>query len=231
MKAVATLAAVMMLGAATPALAQYQSAPPPGAVMPPYEVLTIVRSMGFDPMSRPVLRGPVYVVRALDDDDIPVRVAIDARSGQVVRVTESGINYPGSWPGVRSGAYVLPPETVPPGERYLPPREFGRQVPPPHKLATRTPIPRAAPPQSRAAVGSPGSSPGSAAAMADPKTVPGKSVPAPVGGRPPTSTTPPPTNADQVSITEATSPTTRGDRPAGMPELKPTELVPVAPLE
>ena len=67
--------------------------------MPPYEVLTIVRSMGFDPMSRPVLRGPVYVVRALDDDDIPVRVAIDARSGQVVRVTESGPNDPGAWQG------------------------------------------------------------------------------------------------------------------------------------
>ena len=60
-----------------------------GPALPPYEVVTIVRSMGFDPASRPVLRGPVWVVRAFDNQNVLVRVAVDARTGRVVNVAEA----------------------------------------------------------------------------------------------------------------------------------------------
>lgn len=238
MKVIATFTAFMTLGAATPVLAQYDRGPPQGAILPPYEMMTIVRSMGFDPISRPVLRGPVYVIRALDEDDLPVRVAIDARSGNVVRVTEGGpgMNFSGSWQGGRFGAYGLPPESVPPGAVYVPPREAAPPglAPPKPRVATRTPMPRAAPPQSKAAATPPTPSPG-AAAMADPKATPGKSVPAPVANKPSSAVAAQaPTNADHTAITgtiTSNKPAEHADRPAVGSETKPAELVPVAPLE
>lgn len=89
--------------------------------LPPYEVLTIVRSMGFEPQSRPVRRGGVYVVRAFDDQDIPVRVIVDARSGRVVNVAERGPMQDDEGPVVEqrySSAYPVPPRAVPGGEIY-----------------------------------------------------------------------------------------------------------------
>ena len=244
MKVIATLAAVTLLGAAAPAFAQYDRAPPPGAatgmaILPPYEMLTIVRSMGFDPIARPVLRGPVYVIRALDEDDIPVRVAIDARSGNVVRVTEGG---PGGGQGGRFGEYGLPPESVPPGAVYpapraamtslpAPPHEAARPLPPRPRLAARTPMPRPAPPASKAATASPTPPPG-AAAMADPKATPGKSVPAPVAGKPAgtiagagqNKADQAPVNANMAATTAPTTPTKPGDgRPSAAPQMKPAE--------
>jgi hypothetical protein len=241
MKVVATVAALITLGA-TPAFAQYDRPPLQGAVLAPYEMMTIVRSMGFDPISRPVLRGPVYVIRALDEDDLPVRVAIDAHTGNVVRVSEGGpgANLSGGWQRGRPGEFGLPPESVPPGAVYLPPRESGpREVmpppPPPRpKVATRTPLPRAAPPQSKATATPPTPSPG-AAAMADPKATPGKSVPAPVANKSSgTAAAQAPNNADNTAITGTITPTKPAEQPAQpavAPETKPAELVPVAPLE
>jgi hypothetical protein len=81
MKCVAAIAAVIGLAVTVPASAQsYGLDPPLVAAMPPAEIVTIVRSMGFLPISRPVLRGNVYILRAADDDDLPVRVMVDARS-------------------------------------------------------------------------------------------------------------------------------------------------------
>ena len=51
------------------------------AGMPPHEILTIVRSTGMKPVSRPIRRGPVYVLRALDRAGEEVRVIVDARRG------------------------------------------------------------------------------------------------------------------------------------------------------
>ena len=92
--------------------------------LPPYEVLTIVRSMGFDPQSRPIWRGGVYVVRAFDDQDIPVRVIVDARSGRVVNVAERGSmqDDDGQIAEQRySSAYPVPPRPVPGDEVYRAP--------------------------------------------------------------------------------------------------------------
>ncbi|MGZ5828430.1 MAG: hypothetical protein ACXWJW_07820 [Xanthobacteraceae bacterium] len=243
---IAASSAAVLLGALTPALAQYASPPPyavapryeavpqPDGVLPPYEVMTIVRSMGFDPITRPVLRGPIYVVRALDEENMPVRVAVDARSGNVLRVTEGGPYAPGNWQAARAGAYMVPQETVPPSAAYSPPRDIDRQVAPPPqpKVAARTPLPRPAPPHTKPAAPSPG-----LAALPDPKATPGKSVPAPVANHGANATAaaaspakPDPTakSADHEAITGTTTSPNSATSPATIPELK---LVPVAPLE
>jgi hypothetical protein len=56
-------------------------------IPPPYEILTIVRSIGLDPLGHPVRRGANYVLRAIDNDDREVRVLVDARTGDIVSVT------------------------------------------------------------------------------------------------------------------------------------------------
>lgn len=90
MKCVAAIAAVIGLAVTVPASAQtYGLDPPAVAAMPPAEIVTIVRAMGFLPISRPVLRGNVYILRAADDDDLPVRVMVDARTGEVVAVNSA----------------------------------------------------------------------------------------------------------------------------------------------
>lgn len=88
-----------------------------GPALPPYEVVTIVRSMGFDPASRPVLRGPVWVVQAFDNQDVLVRVAVDARTGRVVNVAEARRVSAYGGPEVEryGSAYPVPPAPVPRG--------------------------------------------------------------------------------------------------------------------
>ena len=54
--------------------------------MPPHEILTIVRSTGMEPVSRPIRQGPAYVLRALDPAGEEVRVIVDARRGRIVKV-------------------------------------------------------------------------------------------------------------------------------------------------
>jgi hypothetical protein len=230
----AALTAAISLGAVAPVHAQYQP-PPYRAVLPPFEVMTIIRSMGFDPISRPVLRGPVYAVNALDDGDIPVRVLVDARSGNVVRVTENGPGraYAGTWPGARYEARRLPPESVPPGmvdrpddEDMVPPAAHAPPPPPKPKVAARTPLPRPAPPQSKAAATPPPVS-GTATIIPDPGNTPGKSIPAPVAKSA--------TATDVTGSTDAASPPASDAKPSTADpkqlELKPTVMVPVAPLE
>ncbi|MBW7949084.1 MAG: hypothetical protein H3C55_07005 [Pseudorhodoplanes sp.] len=58
-----------------------------GEALPPYEVVTIVRSMGLDPLHRPVWRGGQYVFRALDRHGEEVRVVVDGYRGRVLSVT------------------------------------------------------------------------------------------------------------------------------------------------
>jgi hypothetical protein len=245
---IAAISAVILLGAATPALAQYAAAPPgplppyappqyaaapaAGVVLPPYEMMKITRSMGFDPISRPVLRGSVYVIRALDEEGIAVRVAIDARSGNVLRVTESRPYARGGWRD--EDTYMMPPETVPPGVAYPPPGDVERQSPSPlpPKVAMRTPLPRPAPPQTKPAKPA-------LAALPDPKAIPGKSVPAPVANHASTGTTAAAStdgadqttkSADHDAITGTTAPPTTCNVVTA-PSAEELKLVPVAPLE
>jgi hypothetical protein len=107
--------------------------PPIVAVLPPYEIAASVRSAGFDPVSRPLHRGRVYVVFAIDRDDADVRLTVDARSGRVLSVTRLAGEVFDEPPGYDGG--YAPPSRVPQG--YVPPYER-----PPH-LSERGPVPPA----------------------------------------------------------------------------------------
>lgn len=85
-------------------------------VLPPHEIVTILRSTGFNPLDRPVRRGPNYVLRATDEGGEMVRVVVDARGGEVLSVTPLATAARGPLPpGTRMGPY----EPMPPG--YIPP--------------------------------------------------------------------------------------------------------------
>jgi hypothetical protein len=104
----------------------WAQSPPPGAqaggVLPPYEVLTSVRSMGLDPVGRPALRGRVYVLRAFDDTQFEKRVVVDARSGAVLSVRDAISSSPAYTPyDPRYGRYEPP----------RPPASIARAEPPP----------------------------------------------------------------------------------------------------
>lgn len=126
-------------------------APGPYGALPPYEVVTIIRSMGFNPQSRPVLRGRVYVIHAIDDHGIPLRVAVDARSGRVMRVVErvAGAGY-GPLPPDRDGAYPVPPSAVPDGAYDMPDEDDADAPPPVYRAPGNGAYPRPIYPQSSA---------------------------------------------------------------------------------
>jgi hypothetical protein len=135
------------------------------------EVMTLLRSTQFEPISLPTRRGPNYIVRALDQSDREVTLTINVRSGQITAVTPAenaprlplssppGINM-GEWPRMPVGAPLIvdeegqPPRAArsrpvtpaPPPlaeEDLLPPRVLGSR--PPTSTAP-VPLPRAAPP-------------------------------------------------------------------------------------
>jgi hypothetical protein len=184
------------------------------ALLPAFEVNTIVRSMGFDPTGAPVLRGPVYVIRAIDDDDVPLRITVDARSGRVLTVTELAPNDPYNAPG-RIGSYPIPPGGVASVPDYRPARTYRAPAPLPPTAAPppirqtavnpRTPTPRPRP--ARAAA------PETTASIPDARATPGKSIPAPVA---PSAV--PPSSSGSAADAEA------------VPKTE-TPMVPVAPLE
>ena len=67
-----------------------------GALAPP-EIEAEVRRAGFEPMSRPLQRGRVYVLFALDPYDMDVKLTVDAGSGRVLWVAGvSGTRYGGA---------------------------------------------------------------------------------------------------------------------------------------
>jgi hypothetical protein len=68
-------------------------------VLPPYEILTILRSTGLDPVGSPARRGGEYVLRAIDADGTHVRVVMDARMGEILSVTPVIAGAPGAPPG------------------------------------------------------------------------------------------------------------------------------------
>ena len=130
--------ALAVLALSTPAAAQGY---PPGAMspgvmspgvmppggMPPYEILTMLRSTGFDPIGQPVRRGPNYVLRAIDDNDREVNLVINARSGDILSVTP--IQTASRMPPPPAGSSMGPYERMSPG--YIPPggpRGYGPPV-------------------------------------------------------------------------------------------------------
>ncbi len=103
----------------------------------PDEIIASVRSAGFDPITRPMLRGPVYVLRAVDTSDADVRVTVDARSGRVLTVRRVAGLYYGApdYSGYEPGPFA--PRDRLPHERWR--RDFGEYE--------RAPIPPSPVPQ------------------------------------------------------------------------------------
>jgi hypothetical protein len=223
-------------------------------LIPPFEVFTVLRSMGFEPAGSPMLRGGVYVVRAYDDDEIPVRVTLDARSGRVLTVTDIAQGDDFSTPG-RMGALPMPPDDLPAQPEYRQPyppeyRTGARPAPnhaarplpngasapgvaaaPPlpkkPAVAARTPTPKARPAETASTA-----APATTGAIRE-STKPGKSIPAPVArtaAKPASSsgsaTASPPAAAPAAAAPPAATPAP--EAPAAKPE---TPMVPVAPLE
>jgi hypothetical protein len=110
-------AAAGFLGSA-PANAQMLAAD----ILPPYEVVTIVRSMGLNPLERPRWRHGRYVMAATDRSGREVRVVVDAASGQVIRVVPMDVGYydgPRGY-GVRPDPYDPRYAAPPPPPRPIP---------------------------------------------------------------------------------------------------------------
>src|SRR5262245_38618330 len=239
----------LALSLASPSWAQAPrfDGPPPGpagAALPPHEVLTSVRSMGLDPVSRPQLRGRVYVLRAFDTNQMLTRVVVDAWSGEVLFVRPVTNAAPPWTPyNPRYGDYQppRPPGTItrgapPVAEPVLDERLFPRpgRVPPgaaaPEQrsaaVAPRTPLPKVRP--------------------ATP-TVSGTDITGntPRPGTTATATASPPAAALPSAAELAAAPTTPGKsipapvharasalvQEAAPVSKTPTQMVPVAPLE
>jgi hypothetical protein len=109
-----------------------------------------VRSAGFDPLSRPVQRGSVYILFAVDRHFMDVRVTVDANSGRVLSATRlAGMRFGGPGyegyeelsPIYERAPYERPP--VPPGD--IPNRGMARNFGPATASPPRPPLPRARP--------------------------------------------------------------------------------------
>lgn len=85
--------------AAAPAPHPVPLPPPAIGFVSPYEIMRTVRSAGFHPVSRPMREGTSYVLRATDFRGVPMRVALDARTGVIrdaTRIVPADSSPPGS---------------------------------------------------------------------------------------------------------------------------------------
>jgi hypothetical protein len=129
---IATVLATLALSA--PAMAQSyqpQGYEPQGyeaGVLRPREIMGMLRSTGFDPLDRPVRRGPNYVLRAIDANEREVTLVINGRNGRILSATPlrtASRMLPGAPSGVTMGEWQrMPPGyTPPPG--YVPQPGYG----------------------------------------------------------------------------------------------------------
>lgn len=128
-------------------------------LLPAYEIRTIVRSTGLDPIGPAMRRGWNYVMRALDEDGRELRVVVDARRGEVLSIVPIGAPRPFP-PGPRI-ATVPPPYDGPrviygvpniydeedDGPLPRPPRVISRLPSAPVSKPRQLPLPRPRPPE------------------------------------------------------------------------------------
>jgi hypothetical protein len=93
------ICAGLLLGLGTAGTAVAQAVYPglPDPALPPYEIMSIVRSTGLAPLTRPIRRGPYYVLVAVDRVGRQMRVVVDAQLGDIVNLR----------PALASGSYGL----------------------------------------------------------------------------------------------------------------------------
>lgn len=63
--------------------ARYERSPRP--MLPPEQVVTVLRASGYSPLGRVTQRGWIYTIAALDRHGEDGRLIIDARTGQIMR--------------------------------------------------------------------------------------------------------------------------------------------------
>ena len=189
-KQIALCASLVMLGGI--GIARAQPAPVyvgPDAGLPPYEIVASVRSAGLVPLTRPVRRGPVYVVAATDRAGRHLNVIVDAHRGDVLSIKPA---FAGQIYGAPSARILTVPPAGSPTVVYAPrgdgpPPIPPRTVPYPHLAnapaatgsvpdsmpaqAGRTPLPRPRPAAASATA--------AAADTAAPAQPPAASAPAP----------------------------------------------------
>lgn len=127
-----------------------RAAPLPDDGLLPREVIGILRSTGFSPLSPPLRRGHFYLVAVIDPNGEDGQVTIDAISGRLVRFM------PADLIGRSMASYPAPP--------YAPPRRNGPRPPMPlpgvaSRGATAAPMPAVRPqaaPQANAQTASAG---------------------------------------------------------------------------
>jgi hypothetical protein len=186
-------------------------------MLTPADIIVEVRRAGFVPVSRPIQRGPVYVLLALDNGDIDVKLTVDARSGRVLWVSDViGARYGGyyGYPALpHYGRPPVPPSDIPnigPGRNNFGPDRTTASV------RHSPPLPRTRPAELTRAVNK---------ESAPPPAAP--TLPPPAGGGGKGGVTTPP--AQSATSTAAAS------RPGAAPEAKsqpaPPTMVPIAPLE
>ena len=150
------------------------SAEPAGAAqsaavdgLPPHEIFAMVRSSGFDPVSRPVRSGRTFTLRAFDRYDLELNLVVDARTGRVLSANEVAAPRDAARRGPMPaydprdapvyGRIFGPPEAGfgsprPPGNvpsvpsvQSVPSAPSVANVKPQEKAAARTPLPRPRP--------------------------------------------------------------------------------------
>jgi hypothetical protein len=137
----------------------------------PLQIIMQVRRAGFAPISRPVQRGPVYVLSALDGDGIAVRLTVDAGSGRLLWVADISRTRYGGYYGypawLRPARPPLPPANIPNGGPDI--NNFG-----PDRTAVRRapPLPRTRPGELTSAVSKQSAAPPQAAAPVNPDVAP-----------------------------------------------------------
>jgi hypothetical protein len=115
----------------------------PRHAVPLDQITANVRVAGLQPLSRPVLRGAIYYVRAVNSAHAETRVAIDARSGRILSATRVArepparpASEPGPQPHVSGGGYSeAPPAVLPLENRAMPPGRMPEAPTPKHENA------------------------------------------------------------------------------------------------
>lgn len=136
----------------------YAPSGPSDRAVPPYEIMSIVRSTGLAPLTRPMRRGPYYVLVAVDRAGRQMRVVVDAQLGDIVNLRPAmatasygpGASYgPASAYGPEPGRPYGPPAAAPPSPvgptvAYGPHPNGDAQAPMPPRSIPKPTIPDAA---------------------------------------------------------------------------------------
>jgi hypothetical protein len=179
--------------------APFASGPPtygggPRYALPPDRITANVRAAGLEPLTRPLLRGAVYYMRAVNRARVEMRVAIDARSGRVLSAARVAneppvppvAGEPGPAPAPRYEPYLSthgyseaapsPPGDVPNGNQPPPPGRVPNYgaTSPAKRVAAQPPLPRARRGESADVTGSVPEAP-----AAKPEAAPSRPNPAP----------------------------------------------------